>query len=175
MGGKLTRSTSDVCDVLGFCFVLDRHGWSDLLISCEGKVLTCGISDVFSDAPSELLKLCHGVLANEPASAKLYDEPGGHALSVTPDALQQHTMLFVIQELGIHHEKPGGDEQIIISVRVKRKQLLSLIIAELWKVRCFLREPSFQKARQQSFPREALRALNEQWDTHPTLGPSFLK
>ncbi|PDS38976.1 hypothetical protein CO665_06505 [Rhizobium anhuiense] len=173
----MTRSPPDVCDALGFCFVLDRHGWSDLLISCNGGIVTCRISDVFSDAASELLKLCRGVLANEAVSITLYDEPGGHALSVIPDAQQQHTMLLMIQELPLCHAvyEFTGDEKTILSIRVKRKQLLGLLIAELWKVDRFLLEPSFQKGRQQGFPGETLQVLNEEWDAHETLGPSFLK
>ncbi|MBY5905728.1 hypothetical protein HFO88_36450 [Rhizobium leguminosarum] len=173
----MTRSPPDVCDALGFCFTLDRHGWSDLLISCNGGIVRCHISDVFSDPASELLKLCRGVLANEVVSIALYDEPGGHALSVTPDARQQHTMLLMIQEFPLCHGayELTGDEKTIISIRVKRKQLLGLLMAELWKVGRFLLEPSFQKDRQQGFPTETLQALNEEWDAHETLGPSFLK
>jgi len=86
-------------------------------------------------------------------------------------------MLLMIQEFPLCHGAYEliGDEKTIISIRVKRKQLLGLLMAELWKVGRFLLEPSFQKDRQQGFPTETLQALNEEWDAHETLGPSFLK
>jgi hypothetical protein len=169
-------TTSDICDELGFSFVLHRSGSSDLFVVCGHKTHTCWVSGVFSDAAFELLKLCRGILTNAPTSIALYGEPGGNIISVTADAEQQHTMLFAMRELdpSLPSHEISDEGTVIFSVRVKRKQLLGLFMAELWKVHYFLREPSFQKNRDK-FPGDTLRTLNAEWDSHRSLGPSFLK
>ncbi|WP_234823116.1 hypothetical protein [Ensifer adhaerens] len=173
----MTRAPSDICDAFGFCLVLERYGWSDLYIAHEGGTLNCRISAVFTDVAEELLKLCRCILDNEAESIALFDEPGGYLVSLTPDAQQQHTMLLVVWELrgDLGVSRITGSETIALSMRVKRKQLLGAIMAELWKADQFLFEPSFQKGRGTDFPRDQLIALNKEWDVHTSLGPSFLK
>lgn len=173
----MIRLLSEVIDALGICFVLDRHGWSDLHISCSGEIVHFRISGVFSDAVGELAALCQGVLRNEAVTIFLYDEPGGYALSVAPDARQQHTILLSAFELREYNDASElrGDEKQVFSIRVKREQLLGLLMGELWKVRRFMSEPSYQKYRPDGFPNDILRSLNEEWDAEPTIGPSFLK
>ena len=173
----MTRVAPDVCEDLGFSFVLCGHGWNDVHVACGRTSFTCRVSEIFSDTASELAKLCRGILTNTSTSIALYDEPGGHIISVITDEKQQHTMLLVVHELGpcLGAHEITGEETLVCSVRIKRKQLLGLLMAELWKNYHFLQEPSFQKSRGGRVPASALRALNDEWDAHKSLGPSFLK
>lgn len=123
------------------------------------------------------MRLCRAVLDNQAVYALLLDEPGGHCLYLTPDPEQQHTMLLRLYEMPYHRFSPTdpADARLLLSVRVKRKQLLGMLMAELWKLHAALREPSYQKGRDAGVAEEALFGLNAEWDAHPRLGPSFLK
>ncbi|ESQ86848.1 hypothetical protein ABAC460_21770 [Asticcacaulis sp. AC460] len=172
----MTKTPSDICEDIGFSFILRRYGWSDLYIVLADTAVEIGITHVFNDPETELLELCNAVLNNVSTTIALYDEPGRHVISLTSQP-QQHTMLLEILEGGSYGTGDAitGNEKILASARVKRKQLLGLAMAELWKLRFFLRDPSYQKARAGNFPSDRLEALNAEWDVHKTLGPSFLK
>lgn len=170
----MARTPSEIIDELGFSFILGHYGWSDLHINCACEAFSCRISAVFSDDVSELLTLCRGILANASTSILLYDEPGGHRLSITRDEQQQHTMMLSLAAFRVYNPSVE-DETSLVSARIKRKQLLGLVMAELWKAAHFLQEPSFRKSRTKDFPTDTLRELNSAWDADKSLGPSFLK
>lgn len=173
----MTRTPPDTCDTLGLSLVLRGHGWIDIVIACESGPYICTVTEIFRDPVSDLLDLCRGILTNTSTSIFLHDEPGGHLMSVTRNEAQQHTMRFALFDLGgtLYQTEITGNETLLFSIPVKRKQLLGLMMAELWKGHRFMLEPSFQKSRGKVYPHDELKALNREWNAHPSLGPSFLK
>jgi len=168
----MTRTQSDICDDIGISFVQGRHGWSDLIIGYKGEVLNCRISRVFTDDLADLVRLAGAVLDNQPETLNLMDEPGGHRLSIRPDIYQHHIVTF---EIGAFNSRGEVDAAPLMSIRVKRKQLLTLLMTELWKLHFFHQEPAFQSNRPRFNQTEPLRQLNNRWDNDPRLGPSILK
>lgn len=169
----MAKTKSDICDELGLSIVQGANGWSDLvIIAPKGHIVHCRISAVFTDEIASFISLAQAVLKNLPASVDLMDEPGGHRLSIRPDPEQHHVMTF---ELSAFHDPREADAPPILSIRVKRKQVMTLLMAELWKLNAFHQEPSFQRRRQSLEHGEHLRHLNSRWDADPQIGPSILK
>ncbi|AHG47869.1 hypothetical protein RLEG12_14940 [Rhizobium leguminosarum bv. trifolii CB782] len=168
----MEKTISDISDALGLCLVQGRHGWSDLLCFHHGTVTECRVSEAFSDPVFEMIRLCRAILENRHEIVSLHDEPGGSRLSVTPDIQMQHIMLF---EVRTFQSDETEQKPPVLSVRIKRKQLLALLMTELWKLYRFHKELSFQRDRPQFSSADALLQLNAEWDNHPHLGPSLLK
>ena len=145
----MARTPSDICDTLGFSLILRGHGWIDIVIARESGTYTLTVTKIFRDPVSDLLDLCRAILTNMSTSIFLHSEPGGHLMSVTPSEDQQHTMMFALSGLGdtLGQTEITGNETLLFSIRVRRKQLLGLIMAELWKAHRFMLEQSFQKSR----------------------------
>lgn len=106
------------------------------------------------------MTLCEFILENSEATVPFHDEPGGCVWKITPDKKQPHTMLLEIFEL--HRFPMEYREPAIVSIIVKRNQLVTTLIMELWKNALLFREPSFQKGRER-FPEEKLRRLTGTW------------
>lgn len=169
----MARTKSDICDDDVISFVRKHHGWSDLIVVApNGHIVNCLISTVFTDDIGCLMSLAEAVLDNQTESVDMMDEPGGHRLSIHPDPAQHHIVRFEISELNSQDEVYGAP---LLSLRIKRKQLLTLLMTELWKLDLFYQEPSFQRLRQSFGSGELLRKLNSRWDADPRLGPSILK
>jgi len=64
---------------------------------------------------------------------------------------------------------------LMFSTRSKRKQLLTLLMTELWKLHHFHAEPSFQRGRSRFVHADTLLDLNRMWDADRRMGPSILK
>ncbi|MCJ9673608.1 MULTISPECIES: hypothetical protein [unclassified Neorhizobium] len=168
----MDRDKNEISDTIGISFTQDRHGWSDLLVIQGGTSFSLQISDVFSDGPLGLLRLCDAILTNRAESVDFLDEPGGHRLAIYPDPEQQHIMTLEIGVLA----SPDKTEAIpTSSTRSKRKQLLILLMTELWKLHHFHAEPSFQRGRSGFAHAELLLELNRTWDADQRIGPSILK
>ncbi|KAA9384224.1 hypothetical protein [Neorhizobium galegae] len=168
----MDREKNETCDTIGISFTQDRHGWSDLLVIQGGTSFSLQISDVFSDGPLGLLGLCDAILTNRPESVVLLDEPGGHRLTIYPDPGQQHIMTLEIRALATSDKIEATP---MFSTRSKRKQLLTLLMAELWKLHHFHAEPSFQRGRSGFAHADTLLELNRMWDADQRMGPSILK
>lgn len=169
----MARTKSDICDEVGISFVQGHHGWSDLIVVApKGRIVNCRISTVFTDDIGCLMSLAEAVLDNQTESVDMMDEPGGHRLSIHPDPSQHHIVTFEISALNDRDEVDGAP---LLSLRIKRKQLLTLLMTELWKLDLFHQEPSFQRLRQSFGSGELLRKLNSRWDADPRIGPSILK
>lgn len=169
----MAKTKSDICDELGLSIVQGHSGWSDLLIVApKGQIVHCRISTVFTDDTASLISLAKAVLDNLRASVDLMDEPGGHRLSICPDPEQHHLMTF---DVSAFHDPRKSAAPPLLSMQIKRKQVLTLLMAELWKLNLFHQEPSFQRRRQSFDHGEHLRHLNSRWDADPQIGPSILK
>lgn len=119
-----------------------------------------------------MVRLAEAVLDNQPVTLNLMDEPGGHRLSIRPDLQQHHIVTFEVSAFSSCREI---DAPPLMSIRVKRKQLLTILMTELWKLHFFHQEPAFQRARALFSHSALLRQLNNRWDKDPRLGPSILK
>jgi len=171
----MSRDPSDVDEEAQIYIDLGQHGWSDLIIVSNGKVLLFGVSDVFTDMSATALRLCDAVLENIHLRVALCDEPGGVVLEVKPDTKQKHIMTLSIFQVDGPKSGFDADEtgETVFEGRIKRRRLVGMLMSELWKTHMFLREPSYQKARDH-FPHAELVKANKAWDESP-LGPSFLK
>lgn len=118
------------------------------------------------------MSLAEAVLDNQTESVDMMDEPGGHRLSIHPDQAQHHIVTFEISALNGRDEVDGAP---LLSLRIKRKQMLTLLMTELWKLDLFHQEPSFQRLRKSFGSGGLLRKLNSRWDVDPRIGPSILK
>ncbi len=169
---SMEKTIPEICDSLGICLVQRRHGWCDLLIFHSGGITHCRVSEVFTDPVFELIILCRAILENRPETVSLQDEPGGSRLSLTPDMRWQHIIRLEISTFSAEMAEETPPD---LSLWVKRRQLLALLMTELWKLSRFHTEPSFQRSRQSFSSADALLQLNADWDSDPHLGPSLLK
>jgi hypothetical protein len=169
----MTRTESDVCDEVGISFVQGQYGWSDLIIVApKGSIVNCRISRVFTDDIAGLMSLAKALIDNQSETVDMMDEPGGHRISIRTDPQLHHIVTF---EVGVFNSRGEVDATPLLSMRVKRKQMLTLLMTELWKLNLFHQEPSFQRRRQSFGQGEQLRQLNSMWDADPRIGPSILK
>lgn len=169
----MSRMESDICDEVGLSIVQGHYGWSDLVIVApKGRIVSCRVSRVFTDEIAGFMSLAKAVLDNQSQTVDMMDEPGGHRLSVRPDPEQHHVVTF---EVSIFNSGGVVGDAPVLSLRVKRKQMLTLLMTELWKLDLFHQEPSFQRRRGRFDQGELLRQLNSRWDNDPRIGPSILK
>lgn len=154
-------------------FVQGRDGWSDLIIVApKGSIVNCRIIGDFTDDIDGLMSLANGLFDNQSQTVDMIDEPGGHRLSIRADLQQHHIVTF---EVSVFNSLGEVDATSVLSMRVKRKQMLTLLMAELWKVNLFQQEPLFQRPWQSFGRAELLRQLNSMWDADPRIGPSILE
>lgn len=169
----MARTEPDICDEIGISFVQGHYGWRNLIVVApKGSIVNCRISTVFTDDIGCLMSLAEAVLDNQTETVDMMDEPGGYRLSIHPDPAQHHMVTFEISALNGRGEV---DDAPLLSLRIKRKQMLTLLMTELWKLNLFHQEPSFQRRRQSFGSGELLRQLNSRWDVDPRIGPSILK
>ena len=152
-----------------------QHGWSELIVAHKGEITAYRVSEVFTDFPVEMLKICEAVISNKSLRVALCDEPGGVVFATERDEKQQHTVILSIYEIesplaGFEANEEG---RCVVSVRIRRQRLVGMLMAELWKTHVSLKQPSFQKGRA-GFPHKELLRLNHVWD-ESDLRPSFLK
>ncbi len=166
---------SELIDNFSIVLEFDRHGWSRFNFLWAKNIWSFWVSDVFQDFANDMLTFCEAVLENTPFRLALCDEPGGAIIAVKPCIRQQHIIEFLIEEVA--DPNAGFDSStvgdVVFSVFVSRKQLVTILISELWKVHVYLKEPGYQKDRD-PFPHPRLIELNRRWHKGE-LGPSFIK
>jgi len=153
---------------------LGVHGWGEVIVAREGKLTAFRVSSVFTDLPQAMLDLCDAAIKNVSHQVVLRDEPDGVVVDLRPDPTQQHTIIMSFSEfesLATGAAAPAPCPPLL-SFRIRRQRLVSMVLIELWKTHANLRQPSYQAGRD-PFPHSELMAVNRRWDQSP-LGPSCL-
>lgn len=164
-GSEMTREPSQVFDEFTISLLFRSYGWSDLDIITSRKNLNCRVSAVFTDVIEKLICFCSMLIDNRGGEILLQDEPGGYIWSLTPVAVQRHTMFFTVDEFdGIwDFNSPPLNRRREMEFVVKRKSMATILIGELWKVSTLSIEPSYQRSRE-VFAREAFERLLDRWE-----------
>ena len=117
------------------------------------------------------MSLCSAIIDNIAIIEPFHSEPDGCLWRLTPNKSQQHTMqLEIFDFIGYYSFSEADCHDPVVTLTVKRKQLLTILMVELWKNALLYEEPSYQKSRRQ-FPWKEFRNLIQKWD-QSRLGPS---
>lgn len=171
----MPKAPSEVKDNINILLEMDRHGWSRFHLIDVNKRHCFWVSDVYSNFSEDMLSLCEHVLKNKTIRVALCDEPGGAIVSLVPNPEQHHLVELSIEEVDANIAG-FGSEQIgkpVFGEIMKRKQVLTMVMTELWKAHYLLQDKSYQKDRD-PFPHEQLMRLNQTWNDSD-LGPSCFR
>lgn len=162
----MTQDFSEAFDEFNVTLVAGRFGWSDLTIYTRGSTVECRVSAVFSCVYDCLIEFGEALMDARPCNVRFFDEPGGHAWRLTPIASRLHMMRFQVYELDGHYvdgDAQRTDLRLKIDFVVKRQQLATMLVGELWKSAMLFHEPSYQQSRER-FPYEDYQRLLRRWN-----------
>ncbi len=171
----MARVESKVQDDFHVSYHVGQHGWEHVNIFICFQTFQFAVTEVYGTGGVDaLLELCEALLRNEAIKTPLFDEPGGVVLQLEPLPKQKHLACFRAFDIGgrIGEYYNADLHSPLFDIVIKRKQLFTNLIMELWIEMLHSQERSYRKNRS-VFPVEKLVMLNMKWNASD-LGPSCL-